>query len=89
MVDLVRKEILRLSQEEGLFDPQIASVLGLSRVTVFRVRKECNIPKANVMMKKDKKYVCGECGKTVIIRRCEDKKIVCDDCLQKYIRGEH
>ena len=81
--DFVIKEITRLSQEEGLNDREIADLLGCSRATVNRVRVKTEIPKANLVNKKDKTFVCSGCGATVSIRRKERRTLLCEACRAK------
>lgn len=83
MLPILVKEVRRLSQEEGLNDTEIAKLIGCSRATVVRARKQNNIPSCNVMNKKDKTYICGICGKTVTIRRCERRQYACSECTGK------
>lgn len=75
--------IKELSQEFGMTDTQIAEMIGCSRATVNRVRNKNNIPIRNVNNKMDKKYVCNECGSEVLIRRNEQKRFMCGDCMDK------
>lgn len=83
MLPILVKEVRRLSQEEGLTDTEIAKMIGCSRSTVIRARKQYQIPSCNVMNKKDKTYACGICGKTVTIRRCERRQYACPKCMGK------
>lgn len=83
MLPILVKEVRRLSQEEGLNDTEIAKMIGCSRATVMRARKQHNIPLCNVMNKKDKTYVCGICGETITIRRCERRQYACPQCIGK------
>lgn len=76
----VEEEINRLSQEEGLNDREIAIELGCSRATVNRTRVRINIPKANLVNKKDKTYVCSVCGCVISIRRKERRRLMCNSC---------
>ena len=62
-LELVVKEVERLSQEEGLNDREIAIKLGCSRATVNRIRVGYEIPTANLSNIRDKKYICSKCGK--------------------------
>lgn len=80
MVKMVVDEIRRLSQEEGLSDVEIAQILGISRVTVCRVRKQYGIPRANRANRKDKVYVCAECKREIAIARKERKQRYCPEC---------
>lgn len=73
------EEIRRLSQDEGLIDKEIATILGIHRVTVTRIRKQNDIPKAWLSNRKDKISHCTKCGKTFIIRRKERIR-VCTEC---------
>ena len=73
------EEIKRLSQDEGMIDKEIAKILGINRVTVTRVRKTYDIPKAVLSNRKDKISHCTKCGKTFIIRRKERIR-VCSEC---------
>lgn len=73
-------EVRRLSQEEGLRDKEIAEILGMGYYTVWRIRKLNGIPKANLKMRKDKKYVCKRCGAEYVVRRCERRPRYCEMC---------
>lgn len=75
-------EIRYLSQERGMNDRMIADILNCNRSTVTRVRKKHNIPICNVNNREDKTYICSKCGKTVYIKRCEQKRLFCNECLQ-------
>lgn len=74
-------EIIRLSNEEGLNDREIANILNCNRVSVTRIRNRNNIPKCNKINRKDKSYKCINCGVTVYIRRKEPLKGFCDNCI--------
>lgn len=80
MYELIVKEIVRLSQDEGLHDNEIAEKIGCSRATIARYKKKHKIPKVNLMNRKDKKFFCCRCGKEVIIRRFEKMRLYCDEC---------
>lgn len=82
MLPILVKEVRRLSQEEGKSDSEIAAMIGCSRSTVVRARKQHNIPAANIMNRKDKIYKCGVCGKEIKIRRCEKMQYACEACLK-------
>lgn len=82
MINLVEQEVVRLSQDEGLNDSEIAQELGCCRATINRIRKKKDIPRANLANRKDKSYICGRCGKEVFIRRKEYKKIYCPECKE-------
>lgn len=75
------EEVIRLSQEEGLNDRQIADKLECSRVTVTRIRKRNNIPTCEKCNRKDKTYICVRCGETVAVRRKDRRKAFCEKCL--------
>lgn len=75
-----KDDVKRLSQDEGLFDKEIADKLHCTRVTVTRIRQKNDIPSANLSNRKDKRYVCMKCGTTVYIRRSEKKQIYCPKC---------
>lgn len=75
------KEIIRLSNEEGLNDREIGALLNCDRVTITRIRNRNNIPKCNKDNKKDKSYKCINCSSTVYIRRSEPRKAFCDTCI--------
>lgn len=77
------KEVYRLGQDEGLNDTEIAATLGYSRGTINRIRGEYSIPTANFKNRKDKTYICGDCGSVVTIRRHERRKFKCEDCASK------
>lgn len=83
MVPYLVEEIRRLSQDEGLSDKEIATVLGCSRATVNRARRAHDIPTANLDNRKDKEYTCTFCEKVVVIARKERKKRYCDDCREQ------
>ena len=83
MFNYVVETIRSLSQEEGLWDSEIAERLGCCRATVNRARIDHGIPKAITENRKDKSYVCSGCGETVLIRRRESRKAYCDDCQKK------
>jgi len=74
------EEIRRLSQDEGLIDKEISTILGIHRVTVTRIRKKHEIPVARLKNRKDKIIHCTKCGQTFIIRRKERRR-ACDSCL--------
>lgn len=73
-------EVKRLSQEEGYIDKEIADALGCHRVTITRLRNDNNIPRPNLLNRKDKKQVCTHCGKEEFIRRRERVRRYCFDC---------
>lgn len=73
-------EVRRLSQKEGLKDKEIAEILGMGHYTVWRIRKLYNIPRANLKMRKDKKFVCKKCGAEYTVRRCERRPRYCEVC---------
>jgi rubrerythrin len=79
----VVNEIKHLSQDEGLMDDEIAELIGCSRATVNRERNKFEIPTANLANRKDKVYVCRQCGKEYLIRRKERKPRVCNNCKSK------
>lgn len=80
MIKLVVDEIRKLSQDYGLTDVEIAELLGVSRVTVCRVRRENGIPRANRQNRMDKQYTCMRCHKVVTIPRKERKQRYCPEC---------
>lgn len=73
--------IKELSQEYALTDEQIAKRLKCSRATVNRARKKHQIPIRNIQNKSDKAYICVVCKSKIFIKRCESRKLVCDNCL--------
>lgn len=79
---LIVKEIVRLSQDEGLHEHEIAEEIGCGRSTVARYRKKYDIPKANLSNRKDKIFYCCRCGKKVVIRRFEKKRLYCEECVK-------
>lgn len=81
-LELVVKEVERLSQEEGLNDREISIKLGCSRATVNRIRVGYEIPTANLSNRRDKKYICSKCGKEVFIRRRDRRKLYCTECSE-------
>lgn len=78
--------VKHLSQEEGLFDYEIADQLGCHRVTVTRIRARYKIPRPNLNNRKDKKQVCKRCGLVTYIRRKERIRKYCPRCQR--IRNE-
>ena len=78
--DLVVEQILKLSQEEGLSDSEIAEQLGYARGSIQRIRRMHNIPIANKDNRKDKPCKCMKCSKEFYIRRTESNKIFCPNC---------
>lgn len=80
-------EIKRLGQEEGLQDDEIAEVLGCSRATVNRARREYGIPRANLLNRKDKEYTCAGCASLIVIRRKERRQLYCPECKGKISQG--
>lgn len=75
-------EIIRLSQQEGLKDSEIAEIIHYNRVSVQRIRKEYNIPTYNKDMRKDVAVVCPQCMKKYYIRRNEKAGICCPECTK-------
>ena len=82
MLGLGVEEVRRLSQDEGLKDHEVATLLGVSRLTVLRTRKKHNIPSANLKNRKDKVSYCNRCKKAFIIRRGE-KSRRCPQCTEE------
>ena len=52
--NLIVEQIMKLSQDEGLSDAEIAEQLGYARGSIQRIRKTHNIPTANMENRKDK-----------------------------------
>lgn len=75
------REIEYLALQEGMNDRMIADKLHCDRTTVTRIRRRYNIPKCNVNNRRDKSYICVGCNKKVFIKRCEPKRLLCDECL--------
>lgn len=75
--------IRELSQEFGMTDTQIAQMIGCSRATINRARNKHDIPIRNVKNKMDKSYICNECGNEILIKRSEQKRFICGDCMDK------
>lgn len=73
-------EVIRLSSEEGLNDREIAKILNCNRVSVTRIRNRNNIPKCNKNNRKDKSYICINCGEKVYVRRIDPLKGFCENC---------
>lgn len=85
-------EITRLSQEEGLYDHEIAMLLGVHRTTVIRTRKRFDIPKAFLGNRKDKIAICSSCGASFLIRRKQTRRkcFVCEPLVNGedlYVKG--
>jgi DNA-directed RNA polymerase subunit RPC12/RpoP len=76
-------KIKMLSQAEGLNDRQIGEILGCSRVTITRIRNRNDIPTCEISNRKDKSYVCLDCGKEIFIKRKERRQAICPDCMKK------
>lgn len=77
------EKIRMLSQSEGLNDRQIGYSLGCSRVTITRIRLRNNIPTCDMSNRKDKTYICLDCGKEILIKRKERRQAICPDCVKK------
>lgn len=78
--NLIVEQIIKLSQEEGLTDSQIAERLGYARGSIQRIRRAHNIPKYNKDNKRDKTCKCMKCDKEFFIKRSETDKIFCPEC---------
>jgi DNA-directed RNA polymerase subunit RPC12/RpoP len=76
-------KIKMLSQAEGLNDRQIGEILGCSRVTITRIRNRNDIPTCEISNRKDKTYVCLDCGQEIFIKRKERRQAICPDCMKK------
>jgi DNA-directed RNA polymerase subunit RPC12/RpoP len=76
-------KIKMLSQAEGLNDRQIGEILGCSRVTITRIRNRNDILTCEISNRKDKSYVCLDCGKEIFIKRKERRQAICPDCMKK------
>lgn len=78
------REVERLSQQEGLYDQEIAEMMGCHRTTITRCREKHNIPRANLSNRRDKKQVCRnpECGKEEWIRRNQYVSKFCSLCKE-------
>ncbi len=81
MLGMGIEEVRRLSQDEGFRDAEIATLLGVCRATVNRIRIKNDIPSAALKNRKDKVSYCNKCHRTFIIRRGEKSRI-CPDCEQ-------
>ncbi len=75
-------EVIRLSQDEGLFDHEISDQLGCHRVTITRIRQRHHIPRPNLRNRKDKEQECKKCGKITLLRRKQRITKYCDHCKQ-------
>lgn len=78
--ELMKQKVRELSQDEGLRDHEIAALIGVSRKTVHGIRKENNIPTANLQNRNDKSYTCHRCQGDFTVRRKERRPLYCDDC---------
>ena len=78
-------EVRRLSQEEGLVDKEIADAIGCHRVTITRLRSKYDIPRPNLLNRKDKKQECKKCGEIKYIRRKERVRHYCLSCKNEQI----
>jgi len=79
-------EVRKLSQDEGLFDDEIAEILGFSRATVNRARHSHGIPKANLDNRTDKHYECIRCGIITWINRKDHMRRICPECRGKKVK---
>jgi hypothetical protein len=75
-------DVRRLSQEEGLFDHEIAKQLNTYRVKVTRCRQKHNIPRPNLANRKDKPHRCKRCKEVRLIRRRERAQGYCPECRE-------
>jgi hypothetical protein len=75
-------EVKRLSQEEGLFDSEIAELFGCHRTTITRCRERNSIPRPNLLNRKDKQQTCRRCKTVTYIRRHERRSAYCPDCKE-------
>lgn len=80
---IIVKEVIRLSQEEGYSDEEIAEEIGYTRAHVCRIRLAYDIPKRVLENRKDKRFVCPLCNKVTHIRRKESGRVCCDDCVNE------
>lgn len=80
MLGMGTSEIMRLSQDEGLYDHEIALLLGVHRTTVIRTRQRFKIPKAFLGNRKDKVAYCTACGASFLIRRRLSRR-KCFNCV--------
>ncbi len=78
--DPFANDVWRLSQDEGLFDYEIAEQLQTYRVKVSRCRKKFHIPRPKLANRRDKEHKCYRCGKTRLIRRRQRAQGLCPDC---------
>ncbi len=74
------ERVKELSQDEGLFDHEIANILHCHRVSVTRIRSKYGIPRPNLSNRKDKVQVCKRCGTKIILRRKERVRKYCPSC---------
>lgn len=81
MIGIGVEEVRRLSQDEGYRDAEIALLLGVSRMTIIRVRQKYEIPRVNLKNRKDKISYCNKCKTPFIIRRGE-KSRKCPQCIE-------
>lgn len=74
-------DVRRLSQDEGLFDHEVAEQLNTYRVKVTRCRQKHNIPRPNLDNRKDKEHRCKRCGGVTLVRRKQKAQWwYCDAC---------
>lgn len=86
MVAISKESVRELSQDEGLFDHEIAGILQCHRVSVARIRNKYGIPRPNLLNRKDKIQVCKKCGIQGVLRRKERIRKYCPSCQR--IRNE-
>ncbi|MCX7610422.1 MAG: hypothetical protein N2043_02390 [Ignavibacterium sp.] len=77
---LLAHEVYKLSQEEGLTNKEISTLLGYSEEMILYIKRKFQIPKRKIENRKDKKQICALCGKTEYIRRKERRKRYCSSC---------
>lgn len=82
MIPDIIERVWFYSQTEGMYDREIAEILGCHRVTVTRTRVSHNIPRPNFNNRRDKEQVCKRCSQVTLIRRCERKLKHCPHCRQ-------
>ena len=76
-------KIKELAKNEGLTVSEIASLLGYSPATIYRMKRKFELPGRVLRNRKDKPVECTKCGKIEYIRRHEKKRRLCSSCLSK------
>ena len=78
------KDVKRMTEKECMTIKEISKVLCISEITVKRIRKENNICKRDMSLRKDKKYICSYCSTEAYVRRNEPIRLLCPTCRRNH-----